>query len=58
MKNLENHKRPYTFGLGLSFIPLGFVTGMVNDKPVIGLFVGLLVALIIELIRYSKLKKV
>lgn len=56
MKKSKNVKKPNTFGLGLTFIPLSFAAGLTNDKPWIGLFIGIVVAGIIEWIRYRRLK--
>lgn len=54
MKKSNSSKKTYSFGLGLTFIPLGFAAGLTNDKPWIGLFIGLLIAGIIEFIRFKK----
>ena len=56
MSRSKSSKNNYSFGLGLSFIPLWVAVGLTNDKVWLGLFMGLLTASMIEFIRYRKLK--
>lgn len=56
MRRTKNSQKIVSVGLGIAFVPLGFATGLTNDMPWVGLFIGIIFAGMIEFIRYKRLK--